>query len=360
MSAIQDVYQQFVDYFGEDKVDLQNSTGDDAILYPSYTSRNSYNKVILVHWPTVTVSNEYDESVDIWDLVAATIISPTGKFVAGPFFNRTTYDTKQWESDYLHSHVNSIRKSDIKRFKESCLGQGPINNTISKLKVNFDTDLWKLYCWELDKYVHVESIIGIPYNKLRNIGVNKGVSSNTFKPAPSIPEIFVGSGNQSKIVELINTIVSYIIDNKVLDFSYSEGRYILAMPYTKAVLDISNSFIDLYNSSVVLQTIISKELLYSKRIVSEKIIINDKIYEANDDGANDCALESRCGEDMFIFKGKMLKLQSKDFNHVYSSGKLLLLDLRLVDYIVFTILKYINLYYNGNSQIKISKETRVF
>jgi hypothetical protein len=100
---INDIYQQFIDYFGEDKVDLQKYNSR-AFKFAHDYSREVHtgDNVILVHWPTVTVTNEYDESVEIWDLYAATVISPSGVLVRGPIFNRSTYDNIQWQSDYAH------------------------------------------------------------------------------------------------------------------------------------------------------------------------------------------------------------------------------------------------------------------
>ena len=100
---INDIYQQFIDYFGEDKVDLQKYTSRAFKFEPYYGNEvHTGDNVILVHWPTVTVTNEYDESIEIWDLYAITVISPSGVLIRGPLFNRSTYDNIQWQSDYAH------------------------------------------------------------------------------------------------------------------------------------------------------------------------------------------------------------------------------------------------------------------
>ena len=102
-SIVNDIYQQFIDYFGEDKVDLQTynrrNIKINALGVSIYEGRDS---IILVHWPVVTVSNEFDESVEIWDLYSATVISPLGQLKGVPYFNRSTYDNIQWQSDYAH------------------------------------------------------------------------------------------------------------------------------------------------------------------------------------------------------------------------------------------------------------------
>ena len=131
-SIVNNIYQQFIDYFGEENVDIQNYRD---IRIDSYAACNcdSSDKIILVHWKDVTVTNEYDDSVDIWDLYSATIIATNGKLRNNPLFNRSTYDNIQWISDYAHSHLSGINKSDIRKFRTSCLGSGPIDATIRKI-----------------------------------------------------------------------------------------------------------------------------------------------------------------------------------------------------------------------------------
>lgn len=102
---VKSIYQQFIDYFGEDKVDLQKYNSRNFKLQNWEINNYNINNndwVILVHWPVVKVSNEYDESVEIWDLYSATIISSTGVLKGKPYFNRSTYDNIQWISDYAH------------------------------------------------------------------------------------------------------------------------------------------------------------------------------------------------------------------------------------------------------------------
>ena len=104
-TLVKSIHQQFIDYFGEDKVDLQqyDSTRFKCDSWEASNQHlNSTDSVILVHWPTVKVTNEFDESVEIWDLYAASIISSEGRLKIGPIFNRSTYDNVQWISDYAH------------------------------------------------------------------------------------------------------------------------------------------------------------------------------------------------------------------------------------------------------------------
>ena len=80
MAIVDEIYQQFIDYFGEDRVDLQRYSPN-TIKVDSYHSSNcsATDYIIVVHWPVVTVANEFDNTIDIWDLYSATIIATNGK-----------------------------------------------------------------------------------------------------------------------------------------------------------------------------------------------------------------------------------------------------------------------------------------
>lgn len=342
MAIIDDIYQQFKDYFGDDKVDLQHYENN-LIKIDSYGSSSCQpgDYMIVVHWPVVTVTNEYDNSIDIWDLYSATVIGPNGKLRLAPQFSRSTYDKLQWSSDYMHSHVSSIGKSDLSRFHASCLGSGPINETIRKLKTDqyTDLDIWNLYCWELDKYVAVESITGVPYKRMQNLGNTSDStgSSSEFRIQPNCP---VSSVIDRRIVR---ELIVALINNKVLKFAYFDGKYSIASTYVDTVLDISNCFIELYNNDAALRKLKSKEKLFESSFI-RKMFIKDGIIYGQDEGSN-IPIEAAIGTIMFNFKGEPVKLQLKDFHQDYSSNEVYLLNTDIINYVVYLILKHVNLEY---------------
>ena len=148
---VRNIYQVFIDYFGEDRVDLQLYNTSNIIQIDS-GGQESGDYLILTKWDEVTISNEYEESIDIWGLYCVTVLTPRGKMRRTPGFTRSTYDNIQWSSKYCHSHVASLTQSDCARFRYSCLGSGPIGATINKLKGSafVDLDIWRLYCCHPD------------------------------------------------------------------------------------------------------------------------------------------------------------------------------------------------------------------
>lgn len=141
----QKVCNLFKEYFGEDKVDIQNDK-------------------IIVWWPEVIVSNEYNKSCVIKDLYALVRICNDGTLSGSFRLNRSSYSYDQWKTKYCHSHVQRIYRSEdnLTYWREPCLGSGPIRQTISSLQLDFDEDVWRLFIFELDQYVRHESIEGVP------------------------------------------------------------------------------------------------------------------------------------------------------------------------------------------------------
>jgi hypothetical protein len=186
----------FVDYYGEDRVDLQipsfeqfcNSTcstyfsspyagpiseqNDDTITR-LYSHKKNLNFHLLVYFPDVTVTNENEDSINIKDLYVKFSISREGSLAGSFYMTRTSYTKAQWSYRYIHSHAQSLNSN---WWSGCCLGSGPISRTISMLCRNFDLDLYLLLCGELDIYTRTESLSGGPYIRMYNI-TNANVDS---------------------------------------------------------------------------------------------------------------------------------------------------------------------------------------
>ena len=354
-SIVNDIYQLFVDYFGEDKVDIQKYSSTAFKCGYEYSwELNNEDSIIFVHWPTVTVSNEFDESVEIWDLYAAIIVKPTGVFVGKPLFNRSTYDKIQWQSDYAHSHLSGINKSNIRDFRTSCLGSGPINKTIARLSRSShnDLDIWNLFIWELDKYVHVESIAGVPYRKIRNIGLYNGANS-VIKDFHVICERRAIDSSIPK--SIIKDIAHIIIENKVFSFTYYQGHYVIGMPFVKAVMDASNTFIAYYNSHPEFRRKYKKEQLFSKKVLRTYVLDTDSFYVRD---VSNIPLVSMLNTELFTFKGNPVHLIMKDSQLSYTNGEVTIIDVDILSYIVYSMLKYINVKY-GRTEDNIAEKARI-
>lgn len=352
---ITNIYERFVTYFGEERVDLQ-SYADTDIQFPHYRSESwlSSDYIIIVHWPKVTVTNEFDASIDIWDLYAFTVISEEGQLKARPFFIRETYDRVQWYSDYLHSHVSSIGKHELPTVHDSCLGSGPIVNTIEGLENNTyeDLDIWSLYCWELDKYVTVESLSGVPYKRLSDVGStpSSGSGYSYFRVVPSVLHL------NKQSYRLTRELVAYLIRNNVLKYAYFDGSYHLASSFSDTVIDISNSFITMYNNSLPLRDYISIETLYKCDFLQKVKFVSGIFYLP--DNAYYMPIEAAKGTKLFTFKQKEVAIRIVNEDGTYTNNELIIINRSIIDYIVYLILKYVNFEY-GRETDAINKKCKV-
>lgn len=322
-SKVYEVYDIFKDFFGEAFVDLQGVASEsylkdlyhtntaDGVLY-SFDEPPRLNipdpPFILVWWPTVTVTNEYDKSVDIDDLFAKIPITLKGclpSHTVGFKLNRSTYSMLQYRSNYLHSHIYEIPKNPSE-FLKPCLGRGPINNTINSLYMDFDRDLWLLFCQELSMYVTVESISGVPYRRLENIGDKRNAEQRvTFEAAN---RKLTERTDPLKINDLKNFIY-YYLKNGNLKFSFQDGCYSLGMSHYDFLVDISNSFIDYFNQ--FLSSKYDKKVLISECILTKRIANNGIIYSEYRDGSPGPFM-GNIGKHVCYFKGKDITLKVYD------------------------------------------------
>lgn len=315
---------------------------------------------ILVHFPHVRITNEYNRFVDINHLYAKVNILRNGSMNGYFALNRAEYTYLHISNGYMHSHVSSIPISDFTQFQTPCTGTGPINNTMSNLSREFDSDIWKLFCLELSKYVEVESIAGTPYHRLENLGTsNMSTIESVFKVINHFD--YYGDG----IEEMIRDFVSYFIKQGKLKFNYANGSYSIGMSFTEYILVISNEFIDWYNKKFN-----NKELKYTfdtlkrKGVLKEGIIANNKIYYEN----SRCNVNSYAaynGKRMCTFKGTVVLINIVDINEVKEDNKSIILNTNIALYILSKILRVINYRYGKAEQRdqegnRISEEVRYF
>ena len=314
---------------------------------------------ILVHFPHVRITNEYNRFVDINHLYAKVGVLHNGSINGYFSLNRAEYTYLHISSGYMHSHVSTIPTSDFTKFQTPCTGTGPINDTISNLSNEFDSDIWRLFCLELSKYVEVESIAGTPYHRLENLGTsNMGAGEDVFRVVNQLRY-------DDSIKEIIKEFVSYFIKQGKLKFNYANGSYSIGMSFTEYILVISNEFIDWYNKKFN-----NKEWRYTfdtlKRsdVLKEGIIANNKIYYENSRrNVNSCAAYN--GKRMCTFKGKDVLINIVDINEVKEDNKSIILNTNIALYILSKILRVINYRYGKAEQRdqegnRISEKVRYF
>lgn len=339
----QRVYNLFKEYFGEDKVDMQG------------------NK-ILVWWPELVVSNEFDQSCTIKDLYAKICIHDNGSLIGSFTLNRTSYNYDQWKTGYCHSHVMRIyhNNSDyVKEWKDPCLGSGPIRQTISNLNLEFDEDVWRLFIFELDQYVRHESVEGVPYIRLETIGTDMYNNIPYWNiPTAKITRPSYAGRNDIIICDIIKVLIERIVENSLFRFNYINNCYSIAENPIDIVIKVSNLFIDWYNNIVskeeqndIMSVLIRKELFRKCKIVNNRIQLeNSRAREVN----YNLGLE---GTRMFTFKEEEKTLHIYDIreNTEFNENYLQLLHPDIVMYIIHRILRIINYRFNGTNAEKASR-----
>lgn len=387
------VYEIFKDYFGEHRVDIQFNTDikefttkileqynilclwDGVVIPPEYKDIKcnyikdlpddfDYTKLfqhikdpsiyeiqhiehhlfsdtnIIIHFPYVRITNENNKYIDITQLWAKVQITTAGKLISKFKLNRSEYTYAQFVEGYMHSHVSSIDKSNLQNFQTPCTGNGPINNTIDSLRYNCNFDIWNLFCLELDKYVQVESINGVPYNYLEKVGTSLKKEEST--------QFTVYKDNQ--IIQCIKNhipkFVEYLIRSKKLKFNYFNGSFGLAMPYIEYIVLVSNIFIDWYNDSYNKSIItVSWETFKNKNILRPCIISNNKVYTANNIQNARQNLNQYIGKHILTFKGKDISLSISDIDEVENTNTILLLNKQFALFILSKILEVLNFRY---------------
>ena len=315
---------------------------------------------ILVHFPHVRITNEYNRFVDINHLYAKVGILHNGSMNGCFTLNRSEYTYLHISNEYMHSHVSRIPIGDFTQFQTPCTGTGPIRGTMSNLNNEFDPDIWRLFCLELSKYVEVESIAGTPYHRLESISTSTRDTENGIFIVVNRLDYY-GDG----IEDLIKDFASYFIKQGKLKFNYANGSYSIGMSFTEYMLVISNEFIDWYNKRFN-----NKEVAYSFdnlkrcRVLKECIIANNKIYYENTRrSVNSYAAYN--GKRMCTFKGADVLINIVDLNEVKEDNKSIILNTNIALYILSKILRVINYRYGKAEQRdqegnRISEKVRYF
>lgn len=328
-NPISTVYNIFINFFGEENVDLQD-------------------KIILVHFPKVTVTNENDRSVDITHLWVKVKLSSDGTIDGAFTMIRSELTDIQFMSGYSHSHIQSISSYNFNRWAEPCLGTGPIRNTIASLSTQFSEDMWNLFCLELSKYVTVESLEGVPYVYLEKIGVRDSDLTERikfpFKYTIYRPEV-------NDLDPYIVPFIAFILDKRPFGFNFINGSYGIAMSDEKLFITLSNLYIEYYNSRPPGQKF-PKQELFDKGILRRGKYIGTYLYWVYDRRRTMNECRNLIGRELFRFKGKPVTFNIiNTLNNVEDDPNLsLFLSTGIVGLIIKKILSTINSKYERSSQ----------
>lgn len=272
----------FIEFFGEENVDLQGQT-------------------MLIHFPKVKVTNEHDRSVDITHLWVKVKLSLDGTIDGYFQMMRSELTLEQFESGYSHSHIYGVNIGNYYKWSDPCIGNGPIRNTIASLSTQFSEEMWNLFCLELSKYVTVESLTGVPYMYLERIGTrNNSTTQEIYFPFNHINRY------PSELEPYIAAFIPAILSKKPFGFNFFNGSYGIAMSDRDLFITLSNLFIEWYNSLPAAQQT-SREELFARGIIFKGKCIGNKLYYVFDNNTNVVTNYSRLiGRSLFRFKNRTI------------------------------------------------------
>ena len=298
---------------------------------------------IIIHFPHVTIRNEYDRTVEVDNLWAKVPVTWEGKGRGWFKMNRSEYDVVHMQSDYMHSHVSGI-DFDFK-FRSVCTGSGPINNTMSSLTVGFDEPIWQLFCLELERYMGTESLSGGPYRRMENIGANGSNMRDNFSMEQASYVL-----NNHFSMETSNEFLAYLLASNVLKFNYRNGSYGLAHTFADTVLTISNAFINWYNAKYrATCNIPAIEDLRGDEVIKEVIIANGAIYDPNSNASRDYS--QFVGRKVLTFKGQDVNLVINGLSNGARNVSTIL-NLEIIREYVWAILELLNCEYGNSKKAK--------
>lgn len=307
----------FVDYYGEDRVDLKipsfeefcisscstyfnnsyfkaiSEHGDD-IITKLYQCKKNPNFPLLVYFPDVTVTNEHEDSINIKDLYVKFNISREGSLSGSFYMTRTSFTSAQWKYRYIHSHAQALNHN---WWSGCCLGNGPISRTISMLCRNFDLDLYLLLCGELDIYTRTESLTGGPYIRMNNI-------TNT---------------NVDRAINYMETYYSFssISHNDKMEFFYKLlSKYDGKFNYNGSCIDLDLSpERKIWLFTEICRSIDNPNFIYTDCFIHRGII------KRRGNGNNDLAIPTNA---IFKFKNELKYIRIQDSNTEQDNGIVLL------------------------------------
>ena len=366
-----EILEIFNDFFGEDAVDLQGLiTLEQFELLPgrdrtiSYINGNYVRPYILVHWPKVRITNEHDKYEDITHLYARIRITYEGLLVDKFRLNRSEYTVKHMMCGYMHSHISSIPTGNFTEFQLPCTGSGPINTTMYSLEGHYDPDIWRLFCLELDKYVHVESLAGVPYHRLEEltIGRRRGSSSRVYHTIKYILKetTFVG-GERRLCYPALAEFTVYLINRNVLRFAYVGNGFSVAMSPEEFYTVISNEFINWFNKKYAGDTTNRVCGLLTAQLTKVKRKDGAFFVESNAGIPDINSLRSYESQPVCAFKGQVITIHISDLEEQASAtadrNEVTLLRENLACFILTKILTVINDKYGKQTDNSTNQRT---
>ena len=215
------------------------------------------------------------------------------------------------------------------------------------LKNGYEETLWMLFCQELSLYVTVESLHGGPYIKLEEVGSRGSLRGFNGYGISNLQEAlcYFPGERKEEFKEFLKQFTLYYLQNGHLSFNYMERKFKPGMPYFDFMIDISNSFIEFFNTQGHRE---DKDMLFDRKVVAEAFAANDKFYNIGETPHDDFSQYE--GQRILTFKGedKLLRIERGEEVQMETT---LLLQQKIAMFILCSILKIVNYRYrNGYNQ----------
>lgn len=322
------------------------SAAKDRVVHKIILYINSDPIEILIRFPNVTVTNEYGKSIDITELYTRIRIYGDGRMSHRFEMMRAEYTTVQYMSGYAHSHLPGA----YLEWMQPCLGTGPIYSTMHSLMSNFDENIWGLFCYELSKYVTVESVAGVPYIRLESVGTRTG--------GVDFQEIPMRSYSCYR-TNLLNSFIKHYIRTQKFKVSFSNGVYAIGEDYLTFTINMSREFIDWYNRKLAIGVYnMSMRDLMAGGILRKYLIVGKQLYTSTL-GDRLADIENIQGRELFVFKGEPVKVNFIGSEDIEDSNEILLLKTDIISAIVARFLMVINHGYKNNKEEGYSESTEI-
>lgn len=361
VEPLKEIKQIVEEFFGEENVDfnipsyylyknmvkklMEEDTINSDILYDTLyeccpRAMGYLFDCFLIHWDTVTVTNEFDESEKIFDLFVK--VHMKGAHVQEFSMAKTTFTQRQYKANYVHSHVP--RNNGI-GFAHPCLGEGPIRKTISTLNATYDSQIWGLFCQELDSYVKTESVVGVPYIRISTIKIYDSEEEDSINAA-YLKKAF---NETEKYITYIKKSFKEFVNTGSIKFAYKNGSYCYGEPIADIIVKYSNYFIDYIKTNIHTPRI-QRQILNN---LKKAFYMNGALWVLP---TSEIAAFAYNSSDFIFFKGneyhfKVIENDGNDIQYYY------IVDTSIVRVLLTKLLLFINCNYG---KINIIRESHIF
>lgn len=266
----------------------------DNLIYKAIKGISNFTNYVTIYYPSITVTNENNNSTVISEVYVRVYFDRYGGIENNAvYMNRAKYTEIELHNNYMHSHVLAIPLNNLSEFQRMCLGTGPILLTMNSLNIDCDICLYDLFCLELDKLIHTESLSGGPYRYLEQL--NRCISKIYYHR------------NRINSLSLFHmrhdyfySFISYYIQQRSLKFIIDNNRYELGESYYQYLLDISNSYIKYMGDNNFVDDNLENCVLY-----------NDQLYKLDSSTENSSGIN---GTFLFYFKDVPIYLTIDEVN----------------------------------------------